>query len=134
MQIGMVGLGRMGGNITRRLPGRDHEVIVYDHERRAALAQEGAATAPRRSGSTSTLPRLSHKMRILRLFPVSSRISAKTDGRFRQAIDEAVCAEVLSAALFARFRSRRDHALAEKILPAMRERFGGHVEPKAPYP
>jgi len=73
-------------------------------------------------------------MRILMLFPVSSRISVRAAERFRQAIDETVYAEVLSAALFARFRSRRDHALAEKILPAMRERFGGHVEPKAPYP
>ena len=132
MQIGMAGLGRMGANIARRLPGHDHEVIVYDHERRAALAQEEAAPAPRRSGSTSTL--LSHKTRILMLFPVSSRISVRAAERFRQAIDETVYAEVLSAALFARFRSRRDHALAEKILPAMRERFGGHVEPKAPYP
>jgi len=124
----------MGGNIARRLPGHDHEVIVYDDERRAALAQEGAAPAPRRSGSTSTLPRLSHKIRILMLFPVSSRISAKADGRFRQAIDESICAEIPSAALFARFRPRRDHALAEKILPAMRKGFGGQVEPKAPHP
>ena len=48
------------------------------------------------------------------------------------AIDEAVPAEVLTAALFARFRSRKDHTFAEKILSAMRAGFGGHREPKKP--
>ena len=47
------------------------------------------------------------------------------------AIEEAVPAEVLSAALYARFRSRRDHTFAEKILSAMRKGFGAHVEPKS---
>jgi 6-phosphogluconate dehydrogenase len=47
------------------------------------------------------------------------------------AIDEGVPAEILSAALYARFRSRREHTFAEKILSAMRKGFGGHVEPKA---
>jgi len=47
------------------------------------------------------------------------------------AIEEAVPAEVLSAALFARFRSRREHTFAEKLLSAMRHRFGGHVEAAA---
>jgi 6-phosphogluconate dehydrogenase len=45
------------------------------------------------------------------------------------AIDEAVPAEVLTAALFARFRSRKEHTFAEKILSAMRHGFGGHNEP-----
>jgi 6-phosphogluconate dehydrogenase len=44
------------------------------------------------------------------------------------AIEEAVPAEVLSAALFARFRSRQDHTFAERLLSAMRFKFGGHVE------
>jgi 6-phosphogluconate dehydrogenase len=47
------------------------------------------------------------------------------------AIDEAVPAEVLTAALYARFRSRKEHTFAEKILSAMRAGFGGHKEPKA---
>ena len=45
------------------------------------------------------------------------------------AVEEAVPADVLSAALYARFRSRQDHTFAEKVLSAMREKFGGHVEP-----
>jgi 6-phosphogluconate dehydrogenase len=44
------------------------------------------------------------------------------------AIEEAVPANVLAAALFARFRSRRDHTFGEKLLSAMRFKFGGHVE------
>jgi len=58
------------------------------------------------------------------------------EGRWtvQAAIDEAVPVDVLSAALFARFRSRREHAFAEKILSAMRKGFGGHVEPKALHP
>ena len=44
------------------------------------------------------------------------------------AIEEAVPAEVLSAALYARFRSRQQHTFAEKLLSAMRNGFGGHVE------
>jgi 6-phosphogluconate dehydrogenase len=47
------------------------------------------------------------------------------------AIEEAVPADVLSAALYTRFRSRRNHTFAEKILSAMRKGFGAHVEPKS---
>jgi len=54
------------------------------------------------------------------------------EGRWtiQAAIEEAVPAEVLSAALYTRFRSRQEHTFAEKILSAMRKKFGGHVEPK----
>ena len=45
------------------------------------------------------------------------------------ALEEGVPAEVLSAALYTRFRSRQEHSFAEKILSAMRKGFGGHVEP-----
>ena len=47
------------------------------------------------------------------------------------ALEEAVPADVLSAALYTRFRSRQNHTFAEKILSAMRKGFGDHVEPKA---
>jgi 6-phosphogluconate dehydrogenase len=47
------------------------------------------------------------------------------------AIEEAVPAEVLSAALYTRFRSRQSHTFAEKLLSAMRKGFGAHVELKA---
>ena len=53
------------------------------------------------------------------------------EGRWtiQAAIEEAVPVDVLSAALFVRFRSRQQHTFAEKVLSAMRQKFGGHVEP-----
>jgi 6-phosphogluconate dehydrogenase len=48
------------------------------------------------------------------------------------AIEEAVPAAVISAALYARFRSRDDHGFADRLLSAMRKEFGGHIEPKGP--
>jgi 6-phosphogluconate dehydrogenase len=55
------------------------------------------------------------------------------EGRWtiQAAVDEAVPVDVLSAALFTRFRSRQEHTFAEKVLSAMRQKFGGHVEPIA---
>jgi 6-phosphogluconate dehydrogenase len=47
------------------------------------------------------------------------------------AIEEAVPVDVLSASLYARFRSRQEHTFADKMLSGMRNKFGGHVEPKA---
>ena len=46
------------------------------------------------------------------------------------AIEEGVSANVLTASLFARFRSRQTHTFGEKLLSAMRYGFGGHIEPK----
>jgi len=48
------------------------------------------------------------------------------------AIEEAVPAEVISAALYARFRSRQQHTFGDKVLSAMRFGFGGHVEGQEP--
>ncbi|MDR6952539.1 6-phosphogluconate dehydrogenase [Ancylobacter sp. 3268] len=44
------------------------------------------------------------------------------------AVEEAVSAEVLTAALYTRFRSRQNHTFGEKMLSAMRFQFGGHTE------
>src|SRR5947209_272835 len=62
----------------------------------------------------------------------SGHVADSGEGRWTlmAAIEEAVPAEVLSAALYARFRSRQEHTFAEKILSAMRKGFGGHQEPK----
>ena len=47
MQLGMIGLGRMGGNMVRRLQRGGHTCVVYDRSREAvdALAKEGATGA-----------------------------------------------------------------------------------------
>jgi len=52
------------------------------------------------------------------------------EGRWtiQAALEEAVPAEVLTAALYVRFRSRQQHTFAEKMLSAMRQKFGGHIE------
>jgi 6-phosphogluconate dehydrogenase len=44
------------------------------------------------------------------------------------AIEEAVPATVLSAALYDRFRSRIEHGYGDKLLSALRAQFGGHIE------
>jgi 6-phosphogluconate dehydrogenase len=61
----------------------------------------------------------------------SGHVADSGEGRWtvQAAIEEAVPAEVLSSALYARFRSRQSHTFAEKVLSAMRKGFGGHLEP-----
>jgi 6-phosphogluconate dehydrogenase len=44
------------------------------------------------------------------------------------ALEEAVPADVLSTSVYTRFRSRQEHTFAEKVLSAMRQKFGGHIE------
>jgi 6-phosphogluconate dehydrogenase len=53
------------------------------------------------------------------------------EGRWtiQAALEAAVPVEVLASALFTRFRSRQQHTFAEKVLSAMRHKFGGHKEP-----
>lgn len=66
------------------------------------------------------------------LVSYSGHVEDSGEGRWtvQAAVEEAVPAEVLTAALYTRFRSRQDHTFAEKVLSAMRKGFGGHVEPK----
>jgi 6-phosphogluconate dehydrogenase len=63
----------------------------------------------------------------------SGHVEDSGEGRWtiEAAIEEAVPADVLSAALYVRFRSRQQNTFAEKMLSAMRLGFGGHVEKKA---
>ncbi len=60
----------------------------------------------------------------------SGHVEDSGEGRWtvQAAIEQAVPAHVLTAALFARFRSRQDTTFADKILSAMRAGFGGHRE------
>jgi 6-phosphogluconate dehydrogenase len=61
------------------------------------------------------------------------RVSDSGEGRWtvKAAIDESVPAPVLSAALYARFQSRGEGNIADRLLSAMRHEFGGHQERKA---
>lgn len=60
----------------------------------------------------------------------SGKVSDSGEGQWTidAAMEEAVPAYVLSAALFARYRSRVDTTFGDKLLSAMRFGFGGHVE------
>jgi 6-phosphogluconate dehydrogenase len=62
----------------------------------------------------------------------AGKVADSGEGRWtvHAAIEEEVSAEVLTTALYARFRSRRDHTFAEQLLSALRAQFGGHVEPR----
>jgi 6-phosphogluconate dehydrogenase len=68
-----------------------------------------------------------------RLDGFTGRVEDSGEGRWTllAALEEAVPVEVLAASLFARFRSRRDHTFAEKLLSALRHEFGGHGEAPA---
>jgi 6-phosphogluconate dehydrogenase len=61
---------------------------------------------------------------------MAGRVSDSGEGRWtvKAAIDEGVPVPVLSASLFARFSSRGEAVYADKLLSAMRQAFGGHVE------
>ena len=67
-----------------------------------------------------------------RLEEFSGKVDDSGEGRWtvNAAVDEAVAAPVITAALFARFRSRIGNSFGEKMLSAMRNEFGGHVETK----
>ncbi|MBV8132472.1 MAG: 6-phosphogluconate dehydrogenase (decarboxylating), partial [Alphaproteobacteria bacterium] len=60
----------------------------------------------------------------------AGRVSDSGEGRWTitAAIDEAVPAHVLTAALYERFSSRGEADFANRVLSAMRYEFGGHVE------
>jgi 6-phosphogluconate dehydrogenase len=60
----------------------------------------------------------------------SGYVQDSGEGRWtvEAAIEEAVPADVLTSALYTRFRSRQEHTFAERVLSAMRFGFGGHVE------
>jgi 6-phosphogluconate dehydrogenase len=62
----------------------------------------------------------------------SGEVADSGEGRWtvEAAIEEAVPVEVLSSALYARFRSRQQKSFADRVLSAMRFGFGGHVEGK----
>jgi 6-phosphogluconate dehydrogenase len=64
----------------------------------------------------------------------SGYVQDSGEGRWtvEAAIEEAVPANVLTAALYARFRSRQQDTFGEKLLSAMRFGFGGHVEGAEP--
>ncbi len=64
-----------------------------------------------------------------RLDSLKAYVEDSGEGRWtaHEAIDSAVPAPVLTAALFTRFRSREDNPFGERLLAALRHQFGGHA-------
>lgn len=63
----------------------------------------------------------------------SGYVQDSGEGRWtvNAAVEEGVPAEVITSSLYARFRSRQEHTFSEKVLSAMRMKFGGHIELKS---
>jgi len=84
----------------------------------ASISSGCSISPPRRSPPTAIYP------------GYTGFVEDSGEGRWTiaAALEEGVSAEVLSTALFTRFRSRAEHTFAEKVLSAMRKGFGGHIE------
>ena len=133
MQVGMIGLGRMGANMVRRWMRGGHSCVVHDVSRDAvqALAREGATGA---SSLDEFVARLARPRAVWLMVP-----AAVVDGTLGElvprlasgdvVVDEAVPAHVLAAALFERFASRGEADFQDRLLSAMRYEFGGHLAP-----
>ena len=103
------------------------------HEQRFDLAPAGIAEVWRRGSVISSWLLEFSADALARdevLDAFTGRVEDSGEGRWtvQVAVEEAVSAEVLTAALFARFRSCQDNTYGEKMLSAMRRGFGGHVE------
>jgi 6-phosphogluconate dehydrogenase len=145
LKLGMVGLGRMGSNMTHRLVGAGHEVVVYDVDRAAVqrLVAKGASGVGDldvaqvaelwKHGSVVRSWLLDLAASALRKDPRLEKLSGwvEDSGEGRWTLDEAIARAVpmpaLAAALFARFASRREDAYANRLLAALRQEFGGHT-------
>ena len=116
MQLGMIGLGRMGSNLVRRLMRDGHRCVTYDRNPDVvkALAAEGAAGAEGLAG-------------------FCGRVSDSGEGRrtVLAAVDTGVPASVIAASLYERFESRDNGLFTAKVLSALRSDFGGHAEKEA---
>ena len=100
----------------------------HGRHRRGVAARQRHLVVAARSHRRSALAK-DPELEILRAM---SQDSGEGRWTVEAAIEEAVPADVLSAALFTRFRSRQEHTFAEKMLSAMRFGFGGHIEGAEP--
>jgi 6-phosphogluconate dehydrogenase len=68
-----------------------------------------------------------------KLTQLAAYVEDSGEGRWtvQQAIETAVSAPVITAALFQRFRSRDSHAFSDRMLAALRNEFGGHAVKKS---
>jgi 6-phosphogluconate dehydrogenase len=113
MQLGLVGLGRMGANMRDRLRAAGIEVFRV----RSWLLELLVAALDQDP----------------ELVQLRGWVQDSGEGRWtvEEAINHAVPAPVISAALFARFASRQPDSPAMRAVAALRQQFGGHAVQQA---
>ena len=125
MQVGMIGLGRMLDAETTPL--RNPQYYQYDLNLAdiAEVWRRGSVIASWLLDLTAAA-----LARDPTLADFSGRVSDSGERRWTldAAIDEAVPAHVLAAALFERFASQGEADFQDRLLSAMRLGFGGHIE------
>ena len=150
MQLGMIGLGRIGLRMVRRLFGGGRAWVVHDVQ---AARVAGAVRAGRNADAATAekvfLRCSAHGAWLLdltatallkdsKLAECGGHVSDSRAGRctIQAAIGEGVPVPVpvpvLSAALFERFTPRGNADFASRVLSAMQYEFGGHAEKPAP--
>lgn len=151
MRLAMVGLGKMGQNMTRRLLRGGHEVVALDRSRDAvAAAGEGAIPATSMSDAVSKLapPRIVWLMvpagapvdenvdsLCSALSALSPYVEDSGEGRWtvEQSIEAGIPLPSIALSLYMRFFSRQENSFAMRMLAALRNEFGGHAVKAAPF-
>src|SRR6266404_6576442 len=147
MQIGVIGLGRMGSNIVRRLLGAGHRCVVLDKQPAPRTLSPGWRD-PERSGACCRRARSPNRpsRRLCALmepgdtlidrgnsfYKYDNRRAANLGAKNIRYLDVGSNGGVWGferRSLYTRFRSREAHIFGEKMLSAMHNKFGGHVEP-----
>jgi 6-phosphogluconate dehydrogenase len=133
MQLGMIGLGRMGANMVRRLLKAGHQCVVFDRAPQAVME----LTREQAVGATSLadlVQKLATPRAVWLMVP-----AAVVDKTIADLLPHLEPGDILidggnsyyTAALYERFSSRGEADFADKLLSAMRYEFGGHLEQSA---
>ncbi len=106
MRLGMIGLGRMGGNMARRLRGGGIEVVGYNRNVTANFLAEDQGLAN-----------------------IEPFVADSGEGRWTaiEAIEQGIPTPVMSTALMMRFASQGQQDYTAKLLAMMRKGFGGRA-------
>jgi 6-phosphogluconate dehydrogenase len=88
MQIGVIGLGRMGGNISVRLSRHDHEVVLYDHDPKAMEGVHGRAERSQASTGLQDMVAKLNKPRIVWVMLPAGEITKSTINALKDLMDD----------------------------------------------